>query len=191
MTGTSATLASLRSYTAPSAAGLREVAVRQAAALRTVTDRPAGATRTVRPVRPTVATPAPARPASPTFAEVDALLAQIPTGRYALPRTVASGSGNMITFFEVRELKRTGKRQIVQLIGSTGDYERQPLRLNLQFHAARHILESIEHAAALYGRTAKECGFCAASGRTSPLSNSRSLAVGYGQGCAEKYGLPW
>jgi hypothetical protein len=41
-------------------------------------------------------------------------------------------------------------------------------------------------AAAAYGKLTGVCSFCSI-----PLSDIRSLAVGYGQICARKYGLPW
>jgi hypothetical protein len=40
--------------------------------------------------------------------------------------------------------------------------------------------------AASYGKKFGSCCFCHRS-----LSDSRSLAVGYGPECASKYGLPW
>jgi hypothetical protein len=41
-------------------------------------------------------------------------------------------------------------------------------------------------AAAAYGKVTGHCSFCSIA-----LSDIRSLAVGYGQICARKYGLPW
>lgn len=40
--------------------------------------------------------------------------------------------------------------------------------------------------AAKYGKAMGECCFCRL-----PLSDARSLAVGYGKRCAKRYGLPW
>jgi hypothetical protein len=135
----------------------------------------------------TVAAPA-ARPRR-TYAEVDAIAAKLPVGRYALPRTKASEAGNTVTFFEIRKVQ--GANRIVQLVGGVGDFTRQSLPLELQFFALLHIGEDITSAAALYGKEAHACGFCAARGRFSPLTNDRSRKAGYGEHCAKKHGLPW
>lgn len=181
---------------------LREVAREQAAALRSVgsTGSRADARRSMQTrvdaVRTAQAAPAPvARPAvasvgtRPTFKQVDARAAEVPVGMYALPRTRPSSNGNMTTFFKVHKFR--GGHRIVQLVGAPGDYQELPLKVEEQWAALGHILENVAAAASLYGREAKECGFCAANGRRSVLTNDRSRAVGYGQSCAEKHGLPW
>lgn len=181
---------------------LREVAAEQGRALRSVgsTGSRSAARQQMQArvdaVRTAQNAPAPvARPAvasvgeRPTFKQVDAMAADLPIGYYALPRTTPSSSGNMVTFFKVHKFR--GGHRIVQLVGAPGDYQEQPLRLELQFFALKHIGEDVAAAASLYGREAKECGFCAANGRRSVLTNDRSRKVGYGETCATKYGLPW
>ncbi len=182
---------------------LREIAARQGAQLRKVgsTGRKSAERVTmearVAAVRVTQAAPAPtARPAvasvNPgrlTFRQVDALAAQVPVGYYCLPRTRPSESGATVTFFKVSKFR--GGHRIVQLVGGVGAYAEQSLRLEFQAFALRHILEDVAAAAALYGREAKECGFCRGLGRHSPLTHERSRKAGYGQHCADKYGLPW
>jgi hypothetical protein len=189
-----------------------DVAAEQAERLRSATGRPAA--RGNEAVRARIeaqraqlqaeyaahraATGAPARPEPkpvvhvgdrPTYAQIDALAATVPVGYYALPRREASSNGNTVTFFKVHPFR--GGRRIVQIIGSTAGYTERPLPVNHQFHALRHIAEDVAAAASLYGREAKRCGFCAANGRNSRLTNDRSRAVGYGERCAEIHGLPW
>jgi hypothetical protein len=185
------------------AVALRDVARRQADALRAVgsTGRKTPAAERmaerVAAVRAAQNAPAPvARPAvasissdRPTFKQVDARAAEVPVGMYCLPRTRPSESGNMVTFFKVHKFR--GGHRIVQLVGSVGDYTERPLKIEEQWAALGHILANVAAAASLYGREAKECGFCAANGRRSVLTNDRSRTVGYGETCANKYGLPW
>lgn len=125
----------------------------------------------------------------PTFKQVDALAATVPVGFYALPRREASTSGNTVTFFKVHKFR--GGHRIVQVVGSVGAYVEQPLKLELQYFALKHIAENVAGAAALYGQEKAECGFCRAKGRHSPLTQERSRKAGYGQQCAETNGLPW
>jgi hypothetical protein len=180
---------------------LREVAREQAALLRSVgstgtrTAARADMQARVDRVRAAQAAPAPvARPAvasvtRPTYREADALAVRVPVGMYCLPRTRPSTNGNMVTFFKVHKFR--GGHRIVQLVGSTGNYTELPLPVPAQVAALGHILKNVAAAASLYGREAKECGFCAANGRRSVLTNDRSRAVGYGQTCANNLGLPW
>jgi hypothetical protein len=184
------------------AVALREVAARQAQMLRA-----AGATgrktatetriaAAVEAVRTTQNAPAPvARPAvaavgdRPTYKQIDARAAEVPVGMYCLPRTRPSSTGSMVTFFKVHKFR--GGHRIVQLVGSVGDYTELPLKVEAQWAALGHILDNVAGAAALYGQEAKECGFCRAQGRHSPLTHERSRAAGYGKACADRHGLPW
>lgn len=179
-------------------APLREVAAAQAERLRAVhapaAPRPLSPVQqrvaAVRAAAPTHTAPAPIVYAErPTYKQADELAASVPVGLYALPRTTPSASGNLLTFFKVHKFR--GGHRIVQLVGSVGDYLERPLPVAHQVFALTHIAEDIAAAAALYGKEAKICGFCAARGRTSPLTHIRSLAAGYGEDCAKKYGLPW
>src|SRR5690348_7348553 len=112
------------------------------------------------------------RPARYTYAEADAIVNRLPEGRFALPRTVADGSGNMINFFKVFKTQR-GNR-IVMLIARGGqDYDEQRLSVAHQVAAAQHILEDVMAARQLYGQKTGHCGDC---GRA--LSNEESLAYG-------------
>lgn len=186
-------MSSMVTYNRPwnrTATSTRETAIEQSAILRSMRRHPVAAGRTTTPTpapRPQVTTtPAPRL----GYAEVDALLLQVPVGRYALPK-VNPTPDNDITFFEIVANKRTGKHLVRMLVGSVGDFEHRPMPLNHQFFAAKHILEDVASAASLYGKKAKACGFCAANGRFSPLTHKRSRAAGYGKDCAEKHGLPW
>jgi hypothetical protein len=125
----------------------------------------------------------------PTFKQVDELAMTVPVGVYALPRKAPSSTGSMLTFFRVHKFR--GGRRIVQLAGGVGAYTEIPLKLEHQYFALTHIAEDVAAASALYGKEAKECGFCRGRGRHSPLTHVRSLAAGYGQHCADKHGLPW
>jgi hypothetical protein len=183
------------------AVALRDIAARQGAALRAVgsTGRTPAAQRMaerVAAVRAAQNAPAPvARPAvasvgeRPTFKQIDARAAEVPVGMYCLPRTRPSESGNMVTFFKVHKFR--GGHRIVQLVGSVGDYTERTLSADEQWAALGHILDNVAGAAAMYGREAKECGFCRGQGRHSPLTHERSRKAGYGQHCADKHGLPW
>lgn len=116
----------------------------------------------------------------PSYAEADAAVNALPVGRFALPRTVADGSGNMVNFFKVFET-RNGKR-IVMLIARGGmDYDEQRLSVVHQIAAARHIAEDVTSARQLYGQRTGTCGDC---GRA--LSNEESLAYGIGPVCRNK-----
>lgn len=191
-----------RTTTADLARPLRNVAAQQAAMLRAAgsTGRKSASQQRmearVAAVRAAQQAPAPvARPAvasvgeRPTFKQVDAMAAEVPVGYYCLPRTTPSSNGATVTFFKVHKFR--GGHRIVQLVGGVGDYTEQPLRLEYQFFALKHIGENVAAAAALYGQEAKECGFCRGMGRHSPLTHERSRKAGYGQHCADKYGLPW
>ena len=172
---------------------LRDVAREQAAALRSVgsTGRRSAARAQMQArvdaVRATQNAPAPvARPAvaavgeRPTFKQVDALAKSIPTGMYALPRKNPSGTGNTITFFKIHEFR--GGHRIVQLVGSVGAFAEQPLPLQLQFFALKHIEEDAKAAAVLFGKETNTCGRCG-----SPLTNDASRARGLGPKCARAY----
>lgn len=186
-------LAETRARSAEIGATLRNVPGGQAPARRPAAKERAAARVAAAFERANAKTPAaPAAapaPFRPSYAEVDAMLAKIPVGRYALPRNEASSAGNTVTFFEVRKVH--GQHRITQLVGGVGDYTRQPLKLHLQFFAAKHILADVPAAAKLYGDKNAACGFCAAQGRYSPLTNTRSIAAGYGETCAKKHGMPY
>jgi hypothetical protein len=111
-----------------------------------------------------------------SYAEVDALLAQVPVGRYALPIVKSGASGNDVTFFEV--IERRGAHMIRVLNGAPGAFKSSPLAINFQFHAARHLLEDLVAATALFGHRAKRCGRC-----HSPLTKKKSRDQGMGDHC--------
>jgi hypothetical protein len=146
-------------------------------ALRAVADATPKAPMTRTSVS-TVAAPAGQRQF--TYAEVDALAAKIPAGRYALPRAQASEAGNTVTFFEVQEYR--GRRRIVQLVGSIGTFAQQTLKLHLQFFALTHIAADPKAAAVLFGHETNTCGRCG-----SPLTNDASRARGLGPKCAQVF----
>lgn len=203
------TLAAIRTYAERTGRRpLREIAQEQGARLRGPQDgMPARAVnaridatreRTLRAMatqptaveRPRPATVAYATPnLSELYAEADRLAAQLPVGRYALPRKEVTASGNDITFFAVVEFKsgpRKGVHRIFQLISNGTGLTQQKLPPQHQVFAVRHILEDVAAAAGLFGRTLNICAF-----GPHPLTNGRSRAAGYGETCAAKHGLPW
>lgn len=120
-----------------------------------------------------------------TYEDIDALVAQIPVGpngraRFALPRTRPDSAGNMITFFKVYTVR--GQQRIAQLIAQGGaDYDEIRLSADHQYAAARHILDDVKAAQALYGHSTNTCGRC---GRA--LSNDLSRDRGIGPECWTK-----
>lgn len=182
---------------------LREIAQEQAARLRavhapvparTATERRAAAVtervqaavaRHGAPVRRPADTAVTATPSvAELYREADRLAAQLPAGRYALPRRERTASGNTITFFQVVEFKsgpRKGTRRIFQLIANGVGLGQQALPPQHQIFAIRHILEDQKAAMALYGQKIGKCGRC-----NRDLTNSESLAKGIGPECEKK-----
>jgi hypothetical protein len=162
----------LGSQIAPGA--MIEAGRRSGATLRTITDRPS----TTRVVRPAPAAPRPGQVELPRgfgFAMVDALLTQVPVGRYALPRVAQDG--NDVTFFEV-VAGRGGAHMITTLSGAPGNFQAWAMKLPLQYFAAKHLLENLVAATALFGHKAKVCGRC-----NSPLTRQKSREQGMGDHC--------
>jgi uncharacterized protein DUF6011 len=175
-----------------SATSTREVATEQSAILRSM--RSHTATVVSRPA----ATPAPApKPAAPVkskrelFAEIDAMLAGLPTGFYALPKREDATNGNRPFYFFKIHPFRGDKKRIVMVTGGVGAFTEIPMKALWQLRAVQGIARDLAAAAALFGKETSTCGFCAAKGRRSPLTHPRSVAAGYGKDCAELHGLPW
>src|SRR5262245_22718386 len=118
------TLELIRQSGRPSASRLPEIAKQQATALREFTNRSVPATGGATP------------PARLTFAVVDAMAEKVPVGRYALPK-VSPTADNDVTFFEVAEFR--GGHRVVMLVGAPGSFRTQTLKLDLQYHALRHL----------------------------------------------------
>lgn len=166
------TLDQLKSYTArdDASARIRTVAVKQGERLRALRDfHPATPTR-----RPAAPPPAP-RPAVPTIASANALLAKLPESRYALVR-----KDGAIDFFEVKRIG-PGRSMIFQLHGAPGSFRRVAIPVRFQHFAATHILEETPEVSGL--RFAAKVGECARCG--SPLTQSKSRERGYGPKCWE------
>lgn len=181
----SAVLNSLRSYQAPTAASanLREIAKEQGNLIASVKrgDRPTHTTATrTAPVTPKAAPAAQKTIPAVTYAQVDALGAQVDEGYYALPRNQASAAGNDITFFQVRAL-RNGNHQIRQVIGGPGGWQYQTLPAKFQYVAFLHILDNADAARMLFATEKRACYLC-----KSPLSDAHSRAVGMGPDCEKK-----
>lgn len=68
------------------------------------------------------------------------------------------------------------------LAGAPGQFQAWPMKLVMQFHAARHIAEDARAAAVLFGRTTSRCFDC-----NSPLTNQKSREAGIGPKCAKKF----
>lgn len=165
---------------------LKAAGARSAEILRVFrTEKPASpVAQRVAAVKAQAARPTPTRPvAQPqiTFAMVDELAATIPPGFYALPRKEASTAGNTVTFFEVIATRKGS--MVRMLVGAPSAFQRQPLKLNLQYFALTHIAEDAKAAAILFGRETKTCGMCG-----SPLTNEASRKAGIGPRCARKFG---
>lgn len=113
-----------------------------------------------------------------SFTTVDAMLAQLPVAKYALPST----NGGDVAFFEVHEYK--GGKRIRRLYGAPRDWRRETMKLRMQYFAALHIIENLLAAVALFADTHQCCGKCG-----SPLSNGDSLAAKLGPVCRKAFGL--
>ena len=109
------------------------------------------------------------------FVVVDELAKTVPVGFYALPMTSPT-TNNDVTFFEVREFR--GGHRITMVIGAPGSFRVQTLKLNLQYHALRHIAEDLVAASALFGHKTRTCGRC-----KSPLTRTDSRERGMGRDC--------
>jgi hypothetical protein len=152
---------------------------RSGSALRAMTDRPRTAVVANRaPAATTTGAPRPGQVRLPDgfgYAMVDALVNQVPVGFYALPKR-DERTGNDVTFFEVSAFR--GGHRIQMLSGAPGAYQQHPMKLPLQWFAARHLLEDLVAATALYGIKAQRCGRC-----HSPLTRTKSRAQGMGDHC--------
>lgn len=112
------------------------------------------------------------------------LLAQINTGRYALPRK----SDGVVDFFEVVE-RDGGKRYCNQLLGGSiacTKFHHKHLPVHLQAAAARAILVDQKAAALLYADTYHECPRCGVA-----LTHPRSITARIGKQCASVWGWDW
>lgn len=115
-------------------------------------------------------------PGDLSYAMVDAMLMQLKPCLYALRK--ADGT---VSFFEVSEYR--GTHRIQMLAGSPGGYQHYPMKLKMQYMAARHLLDDPDGAIALYGTEANECARCRSLGRHSPLTDATSRAIGLGPIC--------
>jgi hypothetical protein len=125
------------------------------------------------------------------YAQIDAALANLPTGFYALPKREDATNGNRPFYFFKIHPFRGDRKRIVMVTGGVGAFTEVPMKVLWQLRAAQGIAKDVAGAAALFGKETNTCGFCAAKGRTSPLTHPRSVAAGYGKDCAELHGLPW
>lgn len=106
----------------------------------------------------------------------------VPDGRYALP----AEDGHFV-FYQVdspTEGKWAGYTFVAQLIGSVGSWSEQRLSREVSRSVQERIAQDVEEAARMFGIKARACGYC-----SSPLSNTRSRAAGYGEICADNHGL--
>jgi hypothetical protein len=115
-------------------------------------------------------------PGDLSYAMVDAMLMQLKPCLYALRK--ADGT---VSFFEISEYR--GAHRIQMLAGSPGGYQHYPMKLKMQYMAARHLLDDPDGAIALYGAEANECARCRSLGRHSPLTDATSRAIGLGPIC--------
>ena len=135
----------------------------------------------------TTATPAEDRRA--LFAWLDAMADALPVGCYALPRREDAGEGQSTYFFKIFATRK-GNR-IVGMTGGVGGFTEHKLSVKYQDVALTKIGADLNAAVKLFGDKTAHCGFCAAKGRTSPLTNDRSVAAGCGEHCAKANGVPW
>jgi Family of unknown function (DUF6011) len=142
---------------------LANVARQQSAALRRFTGRTHPGYR-----------PAATATARPTYAQVDAMVADLPLGSYALTRPDGT-----VDFLEVSETRK-GK-WIRRLLGAPGEFRRVNLPLVLQFHAAKHIGADPKTAGEAFADYFTACWKC-----HSPLTDPESRARRLGPTCAKK-----
>jgi hypothetical protein len=128
--------------------------------------------------RPAVAAVSPHRP---TFKQIDALAASIPTGFYALPRREDAPAGGQPTYhFKIHAYR--GGHRIVMVTGGVGAFVEIPMKAAWQWTALQKIAAGPKAAAVLFGRETGTCGRCG-----SPLTNDASRARGLGPRCARAY----
>lgn len=108
------------------------------------------------------------------------VLATLPPANYALPRRADPDAWD---FFQVREA-RSGRRYVVQLLGSPGSWNRRRLDVRLQLAAARAVASDVRAAALAYSERHGRCAGCDAK-----LSDPTSIALSMGPVCRKKFGL--
>jgi hypothetical protein len=173
---------------------LREVAAQQGAMLRaalatgTKTPTEQRIAARVAKVRAEQNAPAPKQTpkvapvaARPTYKQIDALAASIPTGFYALPKREDATNANQPTYyFKIHEFR--GGHRIVMVTGGVGAFVEIPMKTAWQWVALQKIAADAKGAAARFGRETSTCGRC-----NSPLTNDASRARGLGPKCANAY----
>lgn len=108
----------------------------------------------------------------------------IPEGKYALP-----GADGHVIFYQVdkpQSGKWAGQTWVAQLTGAPGDWRRTNLGRRKSDEVLADIAADPVAAARLFGDKWCICGRC-----SSPLSNVRSRAAGFGEVCATKSGWPY
>lgn len=111
--------------------------------------------------------------------KVEALLADLPDGYFAIPFIGIDADRNDLTFLGIRTT-RAGKRYMVHVVGGHGEYDDMTIMWIEKAVAALKAAD-LSEAAALYGRELAHCGRC---GRT--LTDLESRTRGTGPECATK-----
>lgn len=125
-----------------------------------------------RPEKPATATEAPAQKKETP---------DVPAGRYGL-----SGADGQVRFYRVdrpTEGKWKGYTFVKLLIGSPGAWRAEQINRSIRPQILAAIGADAEAALRLFGQKFEQCGAC-----SSPLSDPRSRAAGYGEICAGKRG---
>lgn len=116
-----------------------------------------------------------------SFAQLNAMAADLPEGKYALP---AKDGSDKVYFFEIAKVK--GAHRITQLFGSPGDFKRHTMKISWQEAALRGIHADVKKAITFFGKHFTVCGAC-----MSPLTHERSRTCGLGPKCAPKWRVKW
>jgi hypothetical protein len=102
----------------------------------------------------------------------------VPPGRYALE------TDGIIRFYQVdcpERGKWAGRTFVNRLIGSPGDYRKQPVRGAGGASVLAQIADDVKGAMLLFGKETMTCGAC-----SSPLTNEESRTLGIGPVCRSK-----
>jgi Family of unknown function (DUF6011) len=110
--------------------------------------------------------------------------AEVPGGRYGIV-----GADSQVRFYQVdkpKEGKWAGYTFVKLLVGAPGGWNKMPINRSQTPQILSVIAADVAGAARIFGDKYSQCGFC-----SSPLSDPRSRAAGYGEICAGNHALPY
>lgn len=135
-------------------------------------------------IKPTKSSATP-NAASP-FNRLQAVLAMLKPGYYALPREDGTGTYNFYRIVEIENGTWKGRRFVNQLVGSPTGWDRLKPKMPQQLAIAKLIARDWQAAAKAYAQHHQKCARCNAD-----LSNPRSQIALVGEHCAGEWGWPW